>query len=91
MQGQWLLCDEDIDFLARLELPAAPLPLLPAVAIMVDTSYRPKLQHYVVTNVMNLTGWHVQLFHGITNGPQLAALFAAQIGARQRTPTRPGP
>lgn len=85
LQGQWLLCDEDIDFLARLELPEAPQPLLPAVAIMVDTSWRPKLQHYVVTNVMNQTGWPVQIFHGPTNGPQLRALFASQIAARSKT------
>ena len=49
---------------------------------MVDTSWRPKLQHFVVTNVMNQTGWPVQIFHGPTNGPQLGALFASQIAAK---------
>ena len=47
-----------------------------------DTSWRPKLQHFVVTNVMNQTGWPVQIFHGPTNGPQLRHLFAAQIGTK---------
>ena len=36
--GQPLLCDEDIEFLTSLELPPAPAPLLPHVAIMVDTA-----------------------------------------------------
>ena len=76
LMGQPLLCDEDVEFLATLSLPAAPQPLLPHVAIMVDTSFRPHLQHYVVHNVRNHTGWHVQLFHGPSNGEQLRALFA---------------
>ena len=42
--GQPLLCDEDIEFLATLELPPAPQPIRLHVAIMVDTSYRPQLQ-----------------------------------------------
>jgi len=87
LRGQWLLCDEDIDFLARLDLPEAPQPLLPTVAIMVDTSWRPKLQRFVVDNVMNITRWPVQLFHGLTNGPQLAGLFADKIGRGELTLT----
>ena len=74
--GQPLLCDEDINFLAALSLPPAPEPLKPHVALMVDTSWRPLLQEYVVYNVHNHTGWHVQLFHGPTNGPKLKELFA---------------
>ena len=53
---------------------------------MVDTSWRPKLQHFVVTNVMNQTGWPVQIFHGPTNGPQLSKLFALQIAAEGAHP-----
>ena len=75
--GQPLLCDEDIEFLATLELPPAPTPLKPAVAIMVDTSWRPHLQHYVVHNVRNHTGWHIQIFHGPSNGPKLKELFSS--------------
>ena len=72
LQGQWLLCDEDIEFLASLELPEpSPQALLPHVAAMVDTSWRPELQHYVVHNVHNTTGWPIQLFHGPTNGPKV--------------------
>lgn len=77
--GQPLLCDEDIEFLSTLALPPAPEPLKPHVAIMVDTSWRPHLQHYVVHNVRNHTGWHIQLFHGPTNGPKLRGLFASLI------------
>jgi hypothetical protein len=29
-----------------------------------------------VNNVRNHTGWHIQLFHGPTNGPKLKQLFA---------------
>ena len=37
LQGQWLLCDEDIEFLAALELPeVAPASLVPNVAAMVN-------------------------------------------------------
>lgn len=50
LQGQWLLCDEDIEFLAQLELPE-PKQILPHVAVMVDTSWRPHIQHFVVHNV----------------------------------------
>ena len=74
--GQPLLCDEDIEFLAGLSLPPAPQPIKQHVALMVDTSWRPHLQHYVVHNVRNHTGWHIQLFHGPTNGPKLKGLFA---------------
>lgn len=76
LQGQWLLCDEDIEFLASLELPERKeTELLPHVAVMVDTSYRPRIQHYVVHNVRNNTGWPIQLFHGPSNGPKLRLLF----------------
>jgi len=76
LQGQWLLCDEDIEFLSALELPErAESELLPHVAVMVDTSYRPRIQHFVVHNVRNNTGWPVQLFHGPSNGPKLKELF----------------
>ena len=44
LMGQPLLCDEDIEFLTTLDLPVAADPILPHVAIMVDTSYRPHLQ-----------------------------------------------
>jgi hypothetical protein len=74
--GQPLLCDEDIEFLAGLDLPAAPEPVPPHVAIMVDTSWRPHLQHYVVHNVHNHTGWPIQIFHGPSNGPRIKGLFA---------------
>ena len=81
LQGQWLLCDEDIEFLAALELPeVAPASLVPNVAAMVDTSWRPDLQHFVVHNVHNTTGWPVQLFHGPSNGPKLRTLFADLVG-----------
>ena len=66
LQGQWLLCDEDIEFLATLELPERPeAELLPHVAVMVDTSYRPHIQHYVVHNVRNNTwpSWGSNPFH----------------------------
>ena len=36
---------------------------------------RSHLQHYVVHNVRNHTGWHIQIFHGPTNGPKLRELF----------------
>ena len=75
LMGQPLLCDEDIHFLETLVLPKAPEPVRPHVAIMVDTSWRPKLQHYVVHNVHNHTGWPIQLFHGPSNGPKLKELF----------------
>lgn len=32
-------------------------------------------QHYVVHNVRNHTGWHIQLFHGPSNGARLKELF----------------
>ena len=67
------LCDEDIEFLATLSLPRPLEPVRPHVAIMVDTSWRPKLQHYVVHNVHNHTGWPIQLFHGPSNGPKVRA------------------
>ena len=44
LMGQPLLCDEDIEFLTTLDLPVASEPILPHVAMMVDTSYRPHLQ-----------------------------------------------
>ena len=50
---------------------------------MVDTSWRPKLQHYVVHNVHNHTGWPIQLFHGPSNGPKLKELFADLAAAHQ--------
>ena len=56
--GQNLLCDEDIEFLAALRLPPALASASDArgtdrllhehVALMVDTSWRPQLQHFVV-------------------------------------------
>ena len=85
LMGQPLLCDEDIEFLTSLDLPPAPAPLLPHVAIMVDTSYRPNLQHFVVHNVRNHTGWHLQLFHGPSNGDKLRALFADLVADRAIT------
>lgn len=127
LMGQPLLCDEDIEFLTTLDLPPAPEPVLPHVAIMVDTSYRPHLQvsctrlrrprwlapprvlsclaphccirnfcgspvlitpptqHFVVHNVRNHTGWHVQLFHGPSNGAQLKALFADLVSLKAIT------
>ena len=45
---------------------------------MVDTTWRPELQRFVVANVMNATGWPVQLFHGLSNGPRLAGLFHSE-------------
>ena len=60
----------------------SPSPSPTPTPNQVDTSWRPKLQHFVVTNVMNQTGWPVQIFHGPTNGPQLRHLFAAQIGTK---------
>ena len=88
LQGQWLLCDEDIEFLAQLELPEpAEQQLLPHVAVMVDTSWRPQIQHYVVHNVHNNTGWPIQLFHGPSNGPKLRALFSDLLAAGQLTLT----
>ena len=65
--GQPLLCDEDIEFLAGLSLPPASPPIRPHVAIMVDTSWRPRLQHYVVHNVRNHTGWHIQCVNRHSN------------------------
>ena len=41
-----------------------PHQVPPHVALMVDTSWRPDLQHYVVHNVRNHTGWPIQIFHG---------------------------
>ena len=35
----------------------------------------------VVHNVRNHTGWHIQLFHGPTNGPKLRELFADLVRA----------
>ena len=51
LSGQPLLPDEDIEFLSALELPVAPEPAAPHVAVMVDTSWRPRLQRFVVDNV----------------------------------------
>ena len=51
LSGQPLLPDEDIHFLSALDLPAAAEPALPHVAVMVDTSWRPRLQRFVVDNV----------------------------------------
>lgn len=83
--GQNLLCDEDIEFLSTLELPEAPQPLLPYSALMVDTSYRPLLQDYVVRNVHNVTGWHIQFFSGPTSTPKLRRLFADLAAQKQIT------
>lgn len=81
LSGQPMLPQEDVEFLAALQLPPAPEPVPPAVAIMVDTTYRPELQSFVVQSVRRATGWPVQIFTGPTAKPQLATLFAAEISS----------
>jgi hypothetical protein len=88
--GQPLLVNEDVEFLAALELPPAPEPVGPWVAAMVDTSFRPELQHFVVHNVHNNTGWPIQLFTGPTSKPKLELLFQDLISRGQMTLTSIG-
>ena len=90
LQGHPLIVDEDIEFLAALQLPAAAEPVGPWVAAMVDTSYRPALQHYVVHNVHNMTGWPIQIFTGPTNKQRLEVLFQDLIHRQQLTLTNIG-
>ena len=80
--GQPLLCDEDIEFLTTLALPPAPTPLLPHVALMVDTSWRPALQHFVVHNVRAHAG-------GRQPCRRQPRSSAAELARRSRSPGAP--
>ena len=73
LMGQPLLCDEDVEFLATLSLPAAPQPLLPtSQSWWILPSARTCSITWCTTCATTRGG--VQLFHGPSNGEQLRAL-----------------
>jgi hypothetical protein len=72
------LKDEDISYLAYIKFPL-PEYVLRHVAVYIDTTWRPRLQKFVVENVAQHTGWPIQIFHGSQNGNQMKQLFDDRI------------
>ena len=66
---------KDILYLSRIQFPKPKLKAK-CVAVYIDTTWRPRLQKFVVENVAQHTGWPIQIFHGLRNENKMKRLFS---------------